>query len=132
MHSAYQSADVILNSSFSEGLSNILLEAKASGKPILASNIPANRRPVLGDQGDLPAGLLYDLHSPEDFLKQALRLVDDPDLRKKLGQAGKNQADRLPTPDEEAIGLIRVYEKALDKSLTRYQALVPLQEMKEG
>jgi glycosyltransferase involved in cell wall biosynthesis len=132
MSSAYQGADIILNGSFSEGLSNVLLEAKASGKPILASNIPANRRPVLGDQGDLPAGLLYDLHSPEDFLKQALRLVDDPDLRKKLGQAGKNQADRLPTPDEEAIGLIRVYEKALDKSLTRYQALVPLQEMKEG
>ena len=86
MRSAYQGADVILNGSLSEGLSNVLLEAKAAGKPILASNIPANRWPALGDPGDLPAGLLYDLHSPEHFLRQALRLVDDRELRKKLSQ----------------------------------------------
>jgi glycosyltransferase involved in cell wall biosynthesis len=132
MHSAYQSADVILNSSFSEGLSNILLEAKASGKPILASNIPANRRPVLGDQKDLPAGLLFDLHFPEDFLQQALRLVDDRELRKKLGQAGIDQTTRLPGPEQEARGLIRVYEKALDRSLSCYKPFVPPQEMKKG
>jgi glycosyltransferase involved in cell wall biosynthesis len=132
MRSAYQGADVILNNSFSEGLSNLLLEAKASGKPILASNIPANRQPVLGNPGDLPAGLLYDPHSPEDFLKQALRLADDRELRKKLGQAGKDQTARLPRPEEEARGLIRVYEKALDKSLTCYHSFVSSQEMKKG
>jgi hypothetical protein len=76
----------------------------------------------LGDQGDLPAGLLFDLHSPEHFLRQTLRLVDDQDLRKKLGQGGIDQAARLPGPDEEARGLIRVYEKVLDKSLTRHKS----------
>ncbi|MFB3884025.1 MAG: glycosyltransferase [Thermodesulfobacteriota bacterium] len=132
IRSAYRGADVILNVSSSEGISNVLLEAKAAGKPILASDIPGNRWPVLGDQGDLPAGLLYDLHSPEDFLKQAFLLVDDRELRKKLGQAGKNQATRLPVPEEEARGLIRVYEKALDKSPTYYKSFVPPQEMKKG
>ena len=131
MCSAYQGADVILNGSFSEGLSNVLLEAKAAGKPILASNIPANRWPVLGDQGDVPAGLLYDLHSPEHFLRQALRLVDDRELRKKLGQGGREQATRLPTPEEEAGGLIRVYEKALDKPLACYQSAVVLPKSEE-
>ena len=125
MRSAYQGADVILNGSFSEGLSNVLLEAKAAGKPILASNIPANRQPVLGDQGDLPAGLLYDLYSPEHFLRQAFRLVDDRELRKKLGQGGIDQATRLPGPEEEARGLLRVYEKTLDKPLTCYKSFVP-------
>lgn len=115
MRSAYQGADVILNSSFSEGLSNILLEAKASGKPILASDIPGNRWPVLGDQKDSPAGILFDLHSPEHFIQQALRLIDDRELRRKLGQGGKNQSARLPGPEEEARGLIRVYEKVLNQ-----------------
>jgi glycosyltransferase involved in cell wall biosynthesis len=119
MRSAYQGADVVLNGSFSEGLSNVLLEAKAAGKPILASNIAANQSPVLGDQGDLPAGLLYDFHSSEDFLRQALRLVDDRGLREKLGQAGMAQSTRLPGPEEEARGLIRVYEKALNRRLVR-------------
>jgi glycosyltransferase involved in cell wall biosynthesis len=117
MRSAYQGADVILNFSFSEGISNVLLEAKALGKPILASDIPGNRWPVLGDQKDLPAGLLFDLHSPEHFIQQALRLVDDKELREKLGQGGKNQAARLPGSEEEARGLIRVYEEVLNRPL---------------
>jgi glycosyltransferase involved in cell wall biosynthesis len=115
MRSAYKGADVILNFSFSEGISNVLLEAKALGKPILASDVPGNRWPVLGDQKDLPAGLLFHLHSPEHFVQQALRLVDDRELREKFGQGGKNQAARLPGPEEEARGLIRIYEKALSK-----------------
>jgi glycosyltransferase involved in cell wall biosynthesis len=115
MRSAYKGADIILNFSASEGVSNVLLEAKASGKPILASNIPGNRWPVLGDQKDFPAGLLFDLHPPEHFIQQALRLIDEKELREKLGWAGKDQAARSPKPEEEAGGLIRVYEKALNK-----------------
>jgi glycosyltransferase involved in cell wall biosynthesis len=119
MRSAYKGADVILNFSLSEGISNVLLEAKALGKPMLASDIPGNRWPVLGDQKDLPAGLLFDLHSPEHFVEQALRLVDDKELREKLGQGGKTQAAQLPGPEEEARGLIRLYEKALNRHPTQ-------------
>ncbi len=131
MRSAYQGADVILNGSSSEGLSNVLLEARAAGRPILASNIPANRGPVLGDQSDLPAGLLFDLHSPEQFLRQALRLVDDPGLRRKLSQAGIDQAARLPGPDEEARGLIRVYQRAMDEPFTCYKSNIVLAKFED-
>jgi len=113
MRSAYESADVILNFSFSEGISNVLLEAKAAGKPILASDISGNRGPVLGNKDDLPSGLLFDLQSQEHFIQQALRLVDESELRKKLGQRGKEQAAKLPTPEEEARGLVQVYKKVL-------------------
>lgn len=115
MHSAYKGADVILNFSFSEGVSNVLLEAKAAGKPILASDIPGNRWPVLGNEDDLPSGLLFDPHAPEHFIQQALRLIDESDLRKKLGQGGKDQAAKLPTPEEEARGLAQVYKKILEE-----------------
>jgi len=114
MRSAYDGADVILNFSFSEGFSNVLLEAKAARKPILASNIPGNKTPVLGDQKGSPAGLLFDLHSSENFIQQALCLVDDRELRKNLGRAGKNQTARLPGPEEEARGLLKTYEKVLN------------------
>ncbi len=115
MRSAYTGADVILNFSFSEGVSNVLLEAKAAGKPILASDIPGNRWLVLGDGEDLPAGLLFDPHSPEHFIQQALRLIDESDLRKKLGQGGKDQSAKLPTPEQEAGGLAQVYKKILEE-----------------
>jgi glycosyltransferase involved in cell wall biosynthesis len=43
MRSAYAGADVVLNTSFAEGLPNALLEAIASGKPVLASNLTIRR-----------------------------------------------------------------------------------------
>jgi len=115
MRSAYEGADVVLNASSSEGLSNVLLEAKAAGKPILASDIPGNRHPVLGEDGDAPAGLLFNLRDHGDFLRKALRLIDDPELRHTLGQGGENQTARLPGSEEEGLGLLRVYETALNR-----------------
>ncbi len=58
MRSAYEAADVVLNASFSEGLSNSLLESMAPGRPLLASDIPGNRSPIWGEKGEDPAGLL--------------------------------------------------------------------------
>ncbi len=116
MRSAYESADVVVNGSFSEGLSNVLIEGKAAGKPLLASDIPGNRWPVLGDAGDAPMGLLFDPSSPTDFTEKALRLIDDEALRRTLGEAGATYASRMPGPCDEARALVAVYEKAMGRS----------------
>lgn len=116
MHSAYKAADIVLNTSYSEGLSNCLLEAIAAGRPVLASDIPGNRWPILGKDGDLPAGCLYDLRNPEDFIRKAIRLIDDEDFRKSLGRAAQSQKSRLADAEDEADGLIAAYKAALGKS----------------
>ena len=116
MRSAYEAADVVLNTSHSEGLSNSLLEAMAAGRPLLAADITGNRAPLLGKNGDEPSGLLFDLHDPEDFPRQAMRLIDDQNLRSALGLAGKKRAAGWPSPGDEADGLIKAYEFALQSS----------------
>ena len=113
MRSAYSGADVVLNTSSSEGFSNILLETMASGKPVLASDIQSNRRTILGDNGEHPAGCLFDLHSQTDFMCQALKLIDDAALRKSFGEAGCTRSKRWPTPVDEAEMLIKIYKQAL-------------------
>jgi len=115
MRSAYGGADVVLNASFSEGLSNVLLEAAAAGKPVLASRIPGNIEPVLGSPGDAPAGLLYDAADSNDFLEKALALIDDRTLRARLGAAGKSRVFAGIGPAREARRLIEVYEEALGR-----------------
>ncbi len=82
----------------------------AAGRPLPASNIPGNRGPVLGENGDEPSGCLFDLHDLEDFVKQALRLIDDQSLRKTLGEAGKKRAAKWPTPAKEADALMKAYD----------------------
>jgi glycosyltransferase involved in cell wall biosynthesis len=115
MRSAYGSAEVVLNGSFSEGLSNVLLEGKAAGKPLLASDIPSNRWPILGGTGDPPMGLLFNPQDPDDFVRKALALIDDDALRQRLGQAAAAYASRMPGPCDEARALVAVYEAAMNR-----------------
>ena len=112
MHSAFKTSDIALNFSFSEGLSNALLEAIAVGTPVLASDIPGNWWPVLGENGDHPAGFLFDTRDPEDFIHHALRLVDNKNLREVFGRTGQERASRWPTPEMEADRLIQTYRMA--------------------
>jgi len=116
MHAAYRSADVVLNASFSEGLSNSLLEAIAAGRPILASDIAGNRWPVLGNPGHPPCGDLFDLQDPDDFMQKAIRLVDDEKRRRDFAEACLLRAEHLPRPEEEAAGLDRIYRRVLDQA----------------
>lgn len=113
MRQAYGASDVVLNASSSEGLSNSLLEAVMAGRPVLASDIPANRQVVAGREGDRPAGLLFDPGDPGDFLRKALTLIDDHSLRTTLGAAARLQKARIPSPDDEAVLLIAAYQRAL-------------------
>jgi len=115
MRSTYASIDVVINSSFSEGLSNALLEAIAAGRPILASDIPGNRWPILGEKGIPACGLLFKVSDINNFIKAALKLIDDGGLRNRLSQAGTDRSATWPGPDEEASGLIHAYEEAIKK-----------------
>lgn len=113
MRSAYEAADIVLNTSFSEGLSNVLIEAIAAGKPLLAADIEGNRWPVQGDIGDRPCGLLYDPQNMDDFIEKAIRLVDDGALRSTLALACRERAAAWPSPDREINGLIAAYRQAI-------------------
>lgn len=115
MHSAYISSDVIINASFSEGLSNCLLESIAAGRPFLASDIPGNRQPVLCGEGQTQAGCYFNPANTDDCITKALRLVDDEPFRKSLGTAANLRALQLASPAQEAAGLIKAYEMALSK-----------------
>lgn len=119
MQSAYKTADVVLNGSFSEGLSNALLEAIAAGRPVLASDIAGNRWPLMDEKGSHPCGLFFDPSNPADFAEKALRLIDDEELRADLSRAAVTRASSWPTPIEEAKGLLRAYREAMDKAQKR-------------
>jgi glycosyltransferase involved in cell wall biosynthesis len=74
---AYRSATVLVHLSSYEGLSNVVLEALASGLPVVASRIPENMELVESDRN----GLLFDLDDPPPKIAQAIvRLYKSPDL----------------------------------------------------
>lgn len=79
----------VSNSSHNEGMSNAILEALACAIPVVATRVAAS--PELLDEGS--AGLLISPRDP-DALATALRqLVDKPELRKLLSQAGRQRIE---------------------------------------
>jgi len=104
MPAALREADVVLNHSLNEGLPNVLLEAAALGRPVLARDIPGNAA-VVAPGGN---GLLY--RTDDEFVRLALSLIDDPKLRRQLSRPQPDQYD----PALEAAALETIYREALE------------------
>jgi len=95
MAALLRDADVVLNCSLSEGgMANSVLEALACGRAVLASDIAGNRSVI----EDGVTGLLFE--GPGDFADKAARLLGDPALRKRLGEAGRARASRFGLQQE--------------------------------
>jgi len=76
-------ADIFVHYSRWEGLPNAVLEAMALGLPVVASDIPGNRELVRnGENGFLAA-------DEAGLLRHTLALAKDPELRARLGAAGR-------------------------------------------
>ena len=82
--------DLFVLPSLSEGCSNVLQEAMATGLPIVASNVGGNPELIRHEEN----GLLFDVHDLNDFVSQLARLMKDKNLREKYGQNARRSAVR--------------------------------------
>ncbi len=89
MPALFQSVDVVvLPTTYREGLPKGLIEAGASGLPLVTTDMPGCRE-VVTDGVD---GLLVPVKNPEALAKAIARLHDDPALRTRLGAAAREKA----------------------------------------
>jgi glycosyltransferase involved in cell wall biosynthesis len=106
MPALLEASDVVLNCSLSEGgMANSVLEALALGRAVLASDIPGNRSLV----EDGVTGFLFG--SPDELAAKADRLLKDPDLRARLGEAGRERVSARFGPDREIDGYLAAYTR---------------------
>ena len=84
-------ADVYLNTSVSEGLSNSIMEAMAAAVPVLAA--AAGGTPELIRDGE--TGLLFPPGDLAAAVTKLDRLVADPDLRARLGRQARRHVETV-------------------------------------
>lgn len=105
MPALYSSAQVVLNTSLSEGgMANSILEGMAFGRPVLVSDVAGNRSLVK----DSVNGFLY--ADEADFLRKAEKLLTDKNLRSLMGSNGREYVASHCTPDLEAQRYLELYE----------------------
>jgi len=103
------SCGVLVLPSRSEAMGRVLLESMAAGKPRIGSRvdgIPA----VIADGVD---GLLCEPENVEDLAKKLDTLMADPDLRKKLGEAGEKRASQEFTQEIYMDNLVKFYDTVI-------------------
>jgi glycosyltransferase involved in cell wall biosynthesis len=91
----YGDLDVVVLTSFSEGQPLVILEAYAAGLPVIATDVGACREMVEGRSGEDrqlgTSGVVTRVAVPQDTAAALVRLAGDADLRRRLGQVGRQR-----------------------------------------
>lgn len=106
MGAAYMDADVVLNTSLSEGMSPVILEAGILGRTIVASDVPGNRELVRHKE----TGLLFT--DEESMAKVVLALYRNRSAAGALGVRIREDFKRRFDPDREIGRLLSSYAAA--------------------
>lgn len=88
--------DLLLLSSISEGQPLAILEGLAAEIPFVATNVGDCKALLEGEREDDhfgPAGLVVPVMNSEAMAKAILRLIREPDLMARMGQAGRKRVE---------------------------------------
>jgi glycosyltransferase involved in cell wall biosynthesis len=108
--SAYASADAFVYASETETMGNVVLEAMASGCPVVAPN--AGGIPNLVWHGD--TGFLYRARDVEDVSRWTQTLLNDPPLRATISHSARQAIEERSW--EQSIGRVRqAYLQAIEQ-----------------
>ena len=88
MEQVYAQASIVCLPSYREGVPKTLLEAAASGRPIVASDVPGCREVVRDGEN----GYLVPAHDPRAVAEAIKKLITDPSQRDRMGSRGREIA----------------------------------------
>jgi len=104
--------DVCVLSTFTEGISNSILEYMALGKPVIASSGGGTNEIV----EDRKTGFLVNSSDPKELAEKIEILLNDAELRNKMGLAGQERIKKIFSIDSMASKFVSFYEMILSNN----------------
>jgi glycosyltransferase involved in cell wall biosynthesis len=114
LHHVYSACDVYVTPAYAETFAHPLVEAMASGLPVVAADLPVHRE-VCGQ-----AALYFQRFSPGELAEQVLVLEASQDLRKVLGERGRHRAHQFSW-DKHVSELLALAAQLTQGSSPKYQ-----------
>jgi glycosyltransferase involved in cell wall biosynthesis len=105
---AIQSSDILVHCSLREGLARTLPQAMLCGRPAVSFDVDGAREVVNEN-----TGRLIEPKNVEQLTKACAELIEDEDLRKKLGENGRESVKEKFAPETMVDTIETVYEKLL-------------------
>jgi sugar transferase (PEP-CTERM/EpsH1 system associated) len=104
-----QSLDIFALPSLGEGISNTILEAMATGLPVVATAVGGN--PELVDEGN--SGYLVPSADAESLAVALFHYIEQPDLIARHGKEGRRRIERYFSMDAMVNAYMEVYSRLL-------------------
>jgi glycosyltransferase involved in cell wall biosynthesis len=124
MAAVFASADLFLLPSLFEGTPLTLIQAMASGLPIVTT-ATCGMKDVIADR---QTGLLVPIRSPQSLIEAVEALRTDQSQRARLGQAARVEARARYTWDQSADPVLRAYDALMLARVSRATDRVPAVE----
>jgi glycosyltransferase involved in cell wall biosynthesis len=110
-----QAIDLFTLPSHREGMPRSIIEAMASGKPVVATDIRGCREEVV--QG--VTGLIVPLRDSEALAQSFVKILSDSALARRMGDEGRRRAEALYDEREVLEREVQVYHKLVKETLHR-------------
>ncbi len=110
MPNRYRQMDILLMPTVREGLSVAVLEAMASGLPVIASNCSSLPEQIDEGQG----GFLCKIGDVKDFAEKIAILSDSPKLREEMGEYNRSKVEKNFTLDKMVSEYRNLFDEVLN------------------
>ncbi len=107
-----RASDLFAHPSHEEGFSNAILEAMAGGKPVAAYDVGGNPEAIR----DGETGLLVPLRRPEALADAMERLLRNPELRRGMGEKGRERAATCFSVERMVREMEDLYDSQMERN----------------
>ena len=104
----YRAADIVAAPSYNESFGLVVIEAQASGTPVIAARVGG--LPIVVADGE--TGILVDGHDPDDWADAIARMLDDDAMRLAMAEQAVTHAAQFSW-QSSAAALVEIYREAL-------------------
>ena len=105
-------ADICVLVSLKEGLPRAIIEAGASARPVVATDVVGNRDVVV----DGETGFLVPLEDAEALADRLAQLIEDRELRRRMGRAARAYAEAHFDEQRITEHILEIYDDAIARS----------------
>lgn len=107
----FRASDMLVLPTLSEGMSNVILEAMATGLPVISTNVSSNPE-IIEDGID---GILLEVEDKKGFQEKIIKLVLDETFAQKIGQNARKKILQQYSIEHIAEKYREIFEKIANR-----------------
>jgi len=113
IENAMNGLDIVVLTSLNEGVPIALLEAGAAARPIISTNVGSVNEIITDNKN----GFVISSRSPEEFANKLQLLINDSDLREKMGEEGRSVINNRYRKEVELANVDQLYYELLNNTI---------------